>query len=45
MSKKSMDEDVYGKFLSFLRSPMWALPVMGFIEQRSIVFDKETGES
>lgn len=28
--------DVYSKFLDFLRSPMWALPVMGFIEQRSI---------
>lgn len=29
-------ENMYKKFLEFLNSPVWSLPVMSFIEQRSI---------
>uniref|UniRef100_A0A914WBX2 Cilia- and flagella-associated protein 36 n=1 Tax=Plectus sambesii TaxID=2011161 RepID=A0A914WBX2_9BILA len=43
-SKEPSTKSIYNKLLDFLNTPIWALPVMSFIEQRSIVFDREQGD-
>ncbi|KIH46948.1 hypothetical protein ANCDUO_22996 [Ancylostoma duodenale] len=37
-------KNVLGKFLDFIESPIWALPVATFIEHRSVVFDRQQGD-
>lgn len=33
---KLSDDEIFDKFVEFLQSPIWQLPVVSFIEQRSI---------
>uniref|UniRef100_A0A0K0DDF5 Cilia- and flagella-associated protein 36 n=1 Tax=Angiostrongylus cantonensis TaxID=6313 RepID=A0A0K0DDF5_ANGCA len=39
----SSGKNILGKFLEFIDSPIWALPIANFIEHRSIVFDRQQG--
>ncbi|KAF7637793.1 ARL2_Bind_BART domain-containing protein [Meloidogyne graminicola] len=40
MTKKSQNE-LFDYFMEFLRSDLWQIPINQFIEQRSIVFERE----
>ncbi|VDL73868.1 unnamed protein product [Nippostrongylus brasiliensis] len=40
---RSDSKSVLAKFLDFIDTPIWALPIATFIEQRSVVFDRQQG--
>ncbi|VDO69498.1 unnamed protein product [Heligmosomoides polygyrus] len=46
LSRKGCSSDakpILARFLDFMESPIWALPIATFIEQRSVVFDRQQG--
>ncbi|CAD6190012.1 unnamed protein product [Caenorhabditis auriculariae] len=49
-SKKEKKEDnghkkLLAKFMDFLNSSIWSIPISSFIEQKSIVFDRQQMET
>ncbi|VDM56509.1 unnamed protein product [Angiostrongylus costaricensis] len=39
----SSGKNIIEKFLEFIDSPIWVLPIANFIEHRSVVFDRQQG--
>ncbi|KAH7730779.1 ADP-ribosylation factor-like 2-binding protein [Aphelenchoides avenae] len=43
-TSKKPQPKIFRKFLDFLETDMWTMPVNNFMEQNSIVFDREQGD-
>uniref|UniRef100_A0A914D9L6 Cilia- and flagella-associated protein 36 n=1 Tax=Acrobeloides nanus TaxID=290746 RepID=A0A914D9L6_9BILA len=43
-TKKPNNKQIFKKFLEFLESGVWTMPISMFTEQHSILFDREQGD-